>query len=183
MPSGQTGWPGRRPDRLCSWHRPMGEVLEALRRLRRIMARQPTTRRLLIPRIPPATRSDPCCRSWTRIMLTRCQHLADPAYSGASPSSRGDQSPSTSAPHRRPTRTCVIGEVPDQASSDLADDDWFLSSRTGSRAWLLTPALSRQVTVLDKRGEVPERSARRLRRRRACPHRPHPRSQGQSEHA
>jgi hypothetical protein len=42
----------------------------------------------------------------------------------------------------------VIGEVPDQASFDLDDADWY-PSRTASRAWPLTPALSRQVTVVD----------------------------------
>ena len=82
-------------------------------------------------------------------MLTRCQHLAGPAQFSAALSSRGDRSLSTSALHRRPNRTCVIGEVPDQTSLDLADDDWYVSSRTGSRAWPLTPAMSRQVTVFD----------------------------------
>src|SRR5664279_2394301 len=82
-------------------------------------------------------------------MLTRCQHLAGPAQLGASSSSRGDRSPGTSAPHRRPNRTCVIGEVPDQPPFDLADGDWYPSSRTGSRAGALTRAMSRQVPVFD----------------------------------
>src|SRR5664280_2403851 len=82
-------------------------------------------------------------------MLTRCQHLAGPARLGVSPSSRGDRSPGTTAPHRRPNRTCVIGEVPDQTPFDLADGDWYPSSRTGSRAGALTRAMSRQVPVFD----------------------------------
>jgi len=40
-------------------------------------------------------------------------------------------------------------EVPDQTSLDPADDDWYPSSRTGLRAWPLTPTMSCQVTVLD----------------------------------
>src|SRR5664279_6291432 len=91
-------------------------------------------------------------------MLTRCQHLAGPAQLGASSSSRGDRSPGTSAPHRRPNRTCVIGEVPDQTPFDLADGDWYPSSRTGSRAGALTRAMSRQVTAWGS--ETPIRSRR-----------------------
>ena len=40
-----------------------------------------------------------------------------------------DRSPRTGAPHRRPNRTWVIGEVPDQTSLDLADDGWYSPSR------------------------------------------------------
>ena len=46
-------------------------------------------------------------------------------------------------------RTRVNGKLPDQTSLDLADADWSPSCRTGTRAWLLTPTMSRQVTVLD----------------------------------
>ena len=75
--------------------------------------------------------------------------LSGPAQLGGSPSSRGDRSPSRSALHRRPNRTCVIGEVSDQTSLDLADGHWYPSSRTGSRAFPLTPVMSRQVTAFD----------------------------------
>ena len=45
-------------------------------------------------------------------------------------------------------RTRVNGKLPDQTSLDLTDGDWYPSCRTGSRAWLLTPTMSRQVIVL-----------------------------------
>jgi hypothetical protein len=80
-------------------------------------------------------------------MLTSCQHFAGTAQLGASPLCRGDRSLSTSALHADQTR--VIAEVPDQTSLDLADDDWFPSSRTGSRAGPSGQTLSRQVTVFN----------------------------------
>ena len=40
--------------------------------------------------------------------------------------------------------------MPNQTSLDLADDHhWYSASWALSRAWSLTPAMSREVTVLD----------------------------------
>ena len=136
------------------------------------MARPPPPSRTLIPSVQTNCSDRPLMaagRSWTRIMLTRCQHLAGPAQFGAVPSSRGDRSLSTSALHRRPNRTCVIGEVPDQTSFDLAGDDWYASSRKGSRAWSLDVSDVASGDRPRHRGEVPERSVRRLHQRRAYP--------------
>src|SRR5664280_1890664 len=113
-------------------------------------------------------------------MLTRCQHLAGPASLGASPSSGGDRTLSTSALHRRRSRTCVIEEVPDQTSFDLAGDGCYSASRTGSRAWPLTPAMSRQGTVFDN-AERCQSGLRDDSGDAEAPYRPHPRCQGQSE--
>jgi hypothetical protein len=62
-------------------------------------------------------------------MLTRCQH-----YPGRRSWVRCARPEATGVPGRAlltSDRTCVIGEVPDQTPSTLADDDWDAVSPNG----------------------------------------------------